>query len=223
MTVRPLVLVAPSGTGKTTVAHALIRTFPQRFAFSVSATTREPREGEVEGEDYHFVSEAEFRRLAAAGELAEWAEVHGRLYGTPMKSLDPEASGGRTPILDIDVAGARQVRQRIPEAAVIFLLPPGPAEWLERLVGRGTEPPEEIRTRLETALGELEEASDFEEFVVNAVLGETVEEIVGLLDGEADAGVSSLRAESLCAALKSGARAWIHGMDSGLGTEDMES
>lgn len=206
---RPLVLVAPSGTGKTTVAQELVRMHPDRFAFSVSATTRSPRAGEVDGRDYHFLTEAGFRSLIDEGALVEWAQVHGRYYGTPLTSLDPALLGGRMPVLDIDVAGADQVRAQVPDATVVFLLPPGPQAWIERLVGRGTETPSQLRVRLETALAELERAPDFEEFVVNEILGETVEEILGVLDRTASAGISPLRAEALCRALKEGATAWV--------------
>lgn len=206
---RPLVLVAPSGTGKTTVAQELVRLHPDRFTFSVSATTRPPRAGEVDGRDYHFVTEDAFKALIADGKLAEWAQVHGRYYGTPFASLDPALLGGRTPVLDIDVAGAEQVQAQIPDATVIFLLPPGPEAWIDRLVGRATETPEQLRVRLETALAELERAPEFEEFVVNEILGETVEEILGVLDRVPSAGISSLRAETLCGALRDGATSWV--------------
>ena len=206
---RPLVLVAPSGTGKTTVARALIEEYPEQFAFSVSATTRPPRSGEQDGVHYHFLDEAEFKGLIDREELAEWAVVHGRMYGTPVASLDPDPLEGRTPVLDIDIQGARQVVERIPGSVAIFLLPPGPDAWITRLVGRGTETPGEVRTRLETALNELEQAREFEEFVVNDRLMETVESVVAVFNGTPSAGVSKLRAEGLCFELKRGAQGWI--------------
>ncbi len=211
---RPLVLVAPSGTGKTTLARALVERHPDRFTFSVSATTRAPRPGEVDGIHYHFLTDAAFRSLAEEGRLAEWAVVHGRMYGTPMESLDPALLDGRTPVLDIDVEGARQVAERIPSSTAIFLLPPGPEAWIHRLVGRGTETPDQVRTRLETALAELERAREFEEFVVNDRLMETIDGVVSVFGGSATAGVSKLKAESLCEELKRGARAWIQRLDS---------
>ena len=214
---RPLVLVAPSGTGKTTVARSLVERHPERFTFSVSATTRPPRAGEQDGIHYHFLDEGQFQALIEEGGLAEWAVVHGRRYGTPVASLDPDRLQGRTPVLDIDIQGARQVVERIPGSVAIFLLPPGPVAWMERLVGRGTETPGEVRTRLETALDELERARDFEEFVVNDRLMETVDHIVAVFDGTPLAGVSKLRAEGLCSELKRGAQDWIRqtGRDAG--------
>lgn len=217
---RPLVLVAPSGTGKTTVARALVEQIPERFTFSVSATTRAPRAGEVDGVHYHFVGDAGFKALVDEGALAEWAVVHGRMYGTPLASLDQARLGGRTPVLDIDVQGAGQVVERIPGSVAIFLLPPGPDRWIARLVGRGTESDEEVRTRLETALGELERAQEFEEFVVNDRLMETVENVVAVFDGKPSAGVSKLRAEGLCHELKRGARDWIRQTSPDPGTPD---
>ncbi|NNF26733.1 MAG: guanylate kinase [Gemmatimonadetes bacterium] len=217
---RPLVLVAPSGTGKTTVARALVERHPERFAFSVSATTRPPRSGEVDGIHYRFLDEAGFKALIDGGELAEWAVVHGRLYGTPLASLDSRRLEGRTPVLDIDIQGARQVVERIPGSVAIFLLPPGPDAWITRLVGRGTETPVEVRTRLETAMDELERAREFEEFVVNDRLMETVESVVAVFSGTPSAGVSKLRAEGLCSELKRGARDWIRQTSPDPGTPD---
>ena len=188
---------------------SLTRRDPDQFTFSVSATTRPRRSGEVDGVDYHFLTRADFRARVSDGGFAEWAEVHGQLYGTPLSSLDPDVLQGRIPVLDIDVQGAEEVRRRVPSAAVIFLLPPSPEVWIERLVGRGTEGPEEIRLRLETACSELERAPLFEEFVVNTTLDQTVSEIGRLLDGHLSAGVSSLRAEALCRSLIRGAERWL--------------
>ena len=209
----PLVLVAPSGTGKTTLAQALTTSHPDLYCFSVSATTRDPRPGEEDGVDYHFLSRQDFEQLVDSGGFAEWAEVHGSLYGTPLKSLAPAALSGRRPVLDIDVQGAQQVLQRIEGTTVIFLLPPNAPTWIERLVGRGTETESEIRVRLETALDELESARLFDEFVVNGDVQETVDEIIRVADGQVPSGLSSLGAEALCASLKEGALAWLRHRD----------
>jgi guanylate kinase len=172
----PVVLSAPSGAGKTTIARALVRG-EDDFAFSVSATTREPRPRETQGRDYWFVSEAEFRSMASRGELAEWAEVHGELYGTPREGLIRAAEAGRHVILDIDVQGARQIREAVPEALLLFILPPSVEELFRRLKGRGTESEETLRRRLTTALGELTAADAFDFFVVNDDLETAIAEV----------------------------------------------
>ena len=149
----PVVLVGPSGAGKTSIAARLVARHPARFAFSVSVTTRAPRGGERDGREYSFRSRPEFEALIAAGELAEWAEVHGEYYGTPAANLMPAGEDSPAPVLDIDIQGARQLMRRADAALVIFILPPGPEEWIARLAGRGTESPAEIARRLRTALG----------------------------------------------------------------------
>lgn len=179
---RPVVLAAPTGAGKTTIAHRLVEG-PGPFVFSVSATTRAPRPGERDGEDYLFVDEERFRRMVEAGELAEWARVHGQLYGTPIRNLDDAAAGGRYPLLDIDVQGARQIRNRVPNALLIFVLPPSMEVWLERLHGRGTEGPDERYRRLRSAARELDDVSGFDVVVVNDDLDEAILEIQGAILG----------------------------------------
>lgn len=173
---RPVVLAAPTGAGKTTIARRLVEG-PGSFVFSVSATTRAPRPGERDGEDYLFVDEERFREMVDAGELAEWARVHGQLYGTPIRNLDDAAAGGRYPLLDIDVQGARQIRDRVPNALLIFVLPPSVEVWLERLHGRGTEGPEERYRRLRSAARELDDVAGFDVVVVNDDLGEAIREV----------------------------------------------
>lgn len=180
----PVVLAAPSGTGKTTIAHALVEG-SDRFVFSVSATTRPPRRHEVEGKDYEFVSEEVFRRMIAAGELAEWAEVHGHLYGTPRRNLDRAAEQGRHPVLDIDVQGAGQIRRNVPEAILVFVFPPTADALLRRLRVRGTEDPAELRRRLEAAGPELEQAKEFDYIVVNDDLAGAVSAVRAIIDAEA--------------------------------------
>lgn len=206
MSRRPLVLVGPSGSGKTTLSHLLLKAHPEDFVFSVSATTRTPRGEEKDGVDYRFVTRDTFQQMIDQGEMAEWAEVHGQLYGTPVASLDPSLTGGRTPILDIDVKGALAVRDQVPGTDPIFILPPDAKVWVDRLLGRGTEDREQVVRRMETALDELESASLFQRFVVNVDLEETLSDIMDLHQGRGGVGISSLRAEALCEELAQGAR-----------------
>jgi guanylate kinase len=172
----PVVLVAPSGTGKTSLANSLV-TKLDRYVFSVSATTRAPRPGEEAGVDYHFLSREEFERRVEAGEFSEWADVHGELYGTPRDEIESAADRGQHVVLDIDVQGARQIRESIPEATLIFVLPPSVGIMLARLEGRGTESPEEIDRRLRSAIIELEAVPEFDHVVVNDDFDSCVEDI----------------------------------------------
>ncbi len=183
MSERPcaLVLVAPSGTGKTTVARALLAESDD-YSFSVSATTRSARAGERDGVDYHFVDRERFGDMARAGRFAEWAEVHGQLYGTPLQNFAAARERGQTLILDIDFQGALQVMRVVPDAASLFLLPPSGEVLLSRLEGRGTESPAEVRRRLETALDELRQADHFPHWLVNDRLEDTVASIRGIVE-----------------------------------------
>lgn len=161
-----LVICAPSGTGKTTLTKRLIAEFP-RFAFSVSCTTRRPRAGERHGEDYEFLSVDEFLRRRDAGFFAEWAEVHGNYYGTPLESTRELLAGGRDVLFDIDVQGAAQLRRTIPGARLVFILPPSRAELERRLRTRGTESEESFNKRLAMAERELSQAHWFNLWIVN--------------------------------------------------------
>jgi guanylate kinase len=161
-----LVIAAPSGAGKTTLARALVERHPD-VEFSVSATTRPKRSYEEGSRDYHFVDEAEFARLQEQGELLEWAVVHGRRYGTPRAEVEQRLKEGQVVVLDIDVKGAGQVRQALPQAVLVFVLPPSGEELRRRLAKRDSEPADERRVRLEAARQELRAAGLFDYIIVN--------------------------------------------------------
>ncbi len=179
----PLVLAAPSGTGKTTIAHALVERF-DHFVFSVSATTRRAREGEVDGVDYDFVSREEFRGMIEDHALLEWAEVHGNLYGTPRRNLEAAQDRGEHVVLDIDVQGARQIRKRAPGAVLIFVFPPSAEALWGRLTARGSERLDEVKRRLRAGRKELEEASHFDYIVVNDDMERAVARVRAIVEAE---------------------------------------
>ena len=179
----PLILAAPSGAGKTSIARelAILR---QDVEFSISWTTRAPRLGEKDGTDYHFRDEAEFRAEIARGGLLEWAEVHGRLYGTPRANLEEARLRGHLLLLDIDVQGSRQIKRSVPEAVSIFVLPPTAEELSRRLQGRGSEAEDARWRRLVTARGELAAAGEFDYVVVNDRLADAVAAVQAIIDAE---------------------------------------
>lgn len=178
---RLVVLAGPTAVGKGTVAAYVRAEHPQVWV-SVSVTTRAPRPGEVDGVHYHFVSDAEFDRMRAADELLEWALVHGQAkYGTPARGVQEALAAGRPALLEIDLQGARQVRQSMPQALFVFLAPPSWAELVHRLVGRGTESDAEREVRLQTARQELAAASEFDTTIVNDDVARAGEELVSLL------------------------------------------
>ena len=178
---RLTVLAGPTAVGKGTVAAYIKANYPQVW-LSVSATTRRPRPGEVHGEHYYFVSDAEFEAMAAAGELLEWAVVHGRAkYGTPRKAVEQALDEGRLALLEIDLQGARQVRTSMPQARFVFLAPPSWDELISRLIGRGTESAQEQRARLHTAEIELAAASEFDAVIVNDDVRRAADELVSLM------------------------------------------
>jgi guanylate kinase len=161
-----LVIAAPSGAGKTTLARALVDRHDD-VEFSVSATTRQKRKHEEGSRDYHFVDDAEFRRMQENEELLEWAVVHGHRYGTPRAEVEQRLKEGRVVVLDIDVKGAGQVRQALPQAVLVFVLPPSAEELRRRLAGRATESHDERQVRLQTARQELRSAALFDYIIVN--------------------------------------------------------
>ena len=178
---RLVVLAGPTAVGKGTVSAYVREHFPDVW-LSVSATTRAPRPGEVEGVHYHFVDEAEFARMERDGELLESAVVHGRNhYGTPRRPVQEALAAHRMALLEIDLQGARQVRATMPEALFVFLAPPSWEELERRLVGRGTEDAEERARRLATARVELAAEKEFDEAIVNDDVRRAAEELVSLM------------------------------------------
>lgn len=162
----PLVIAAPSGAGKTTLAHALVDRTPG-LVFSVSATTRPRRPHESSGADYHFVESREFDRMIRDDALVEWATVHGNRYGTPRVSIESSVAAGEVVVLDIDIQGAHQIRASFEDAVLVFVLPPSADELGRRLSGRGSEAEAERRRRLRNARAELPSAADFDYVVLN--------------------------------------------------------
>jgi guanylate kinase len=183
---RVVVLSGPSGVGKSMVVRCLRERVPN-LQFSVSATTRAPRPGEVDGVDYHFVSPAHFQHLIDDGALLEWAEIHGGLHrsGTLAAPVRAATASGLPVLIEVDLAGARAVKKAMSEAITVFLAPPSWADLEARLVGRDTETPEAIRRRLDTARIEMAAQDEFDEVVVNSRLESACAELVSLLVGNA--------------------------------------
>ncbi len=183
---RVVVLSGPSAVGKSTLVRCLRERIPE-LHFSVSATTRAPRPGEVDGVDYHFVTPARFQQLIDEGALLEWAEIHSGLHrsGTPARPIRDATAAGHPVLVEVDLAGARAVKQAMPEAITVFLAPPSWEALESRLVGRGTETAEVIERRLATARTELAAQDDFDEVVVNSQLESACAELVSLLVGQA--------------------------------------
>jgi guanylate kinase len=177
-----LVLSGPSAVGKSTVVRCLRERVPD-LHFSVSVTTRAPRPGEVDGVDYTFVTAEQFQQLIDDGALLEWADIHGGLQrsGTPAAPVLAATAAGRPVLIEVDLAGARAVKKAMPEAVSVFLAPPSWEALESRLVSRGTETPEAMARRLETAKAELAAQGDFDEVVVNSQLESACAELVSLL------------------------------------------
>lgn len=161
----PLILCAPSGAGKSTLVKRLCQEFP--LSFSISCTTRAPREGEIDGKDYFFLSKEEFLAKKEAGEFAEWAVVHGNYYGTPMKAVQDRLAEGQDILFDIDIQGAAQLAVSLANARFAFIFPPSLEVLEKRLVGRGTDSAEVIAKRLQNAKTEMQMANWFEVWIVN--------------------------------------------------------
>jgi guanylate kinase len=181
---RLIVVSAPSGAGKTTLCEAACRHLPH-LVYSVSSTTRAPREGEQEGQDYFFVSEAQFREGIATGKWAEWARVHDHYYGTSARFIEDHLDAGRDVLLDIDVQGAAQILQRYPDALTIFIMAPSKAVLRQRLSERGLDSAEVIDKRMQNAESEIARRGMYRHVVVNDDLDRAIARFVSLLKGEA--------------------------------------
>ncbi|MFJ4524285.1 guanylate kinase [Streptomyces sp. NPDC088810] len=178
---RLTVLSGPSGVGKSTVVAHMRKEHPEVW-LSVSATTRKPRPGEQHGVHYFFVTDEEMDKLIANGELLEWAEFAGNRYGTPRAAVQERLENGEPVLLEIDLQGARQVRESLADAQLVFLAPPSWEELVRRLTGRGTEPPEVIERRLAAARTELAAEPEFDVTLVNTSVEDVARELLALMD-----------------------------------------
>ncbi|GIN91429.1 guanylate kinase [Siminovitchia terrae] len=179
-----IVLSGPSGVGKGTVRKAVFSRPDAKFEYSISMTTREPREGEVDGVDYFFQSKEKFEQLIEEGKLLEYAEYVGNYYGTPVDYVKETLEAGKDVFLEIEVQGAKQVREKFPDGLFIFLMPPSLAELKNRIVGRGTESEELINNRMEAARKEIELTSMYDYIVVNDDVERAVDKINAIVQAE---------------------------------------
>lgn len=179
------VISAPSGAGKTTLCRGVLQSMPD-IKFSVSHTTRSPRQEEVEDVHYNFIDEKEFQRMIAGSEFIEWAEVHGNFYGTSRKKIAEMTGAGIDVLLDIDVQGAKQVKESLPDSVLIFILPPSFEALKERLTGRMTDTDEVIRRRLKKASDEIREYKNYDYVIVNDVIENALTELKSVIIAERD-------------------------------------
>ncbi|MDE3134408.1 MAG: guanylate kinase [Acidobacteriota bacterium] len=177
------VITGPSGVGKGTLIRALLDRVPA-LQLAVSATTRAPRPGEQDGVAYHFLSPERFSARVDAGDFVEWAEYSGNRYGTLRSELERRLDTGIPVVLEIELQGARQVREKMPEAVQVFIAPPSAETLRTRLIGRGTDTEEQVRSRLETAAAELAAQPEFPHVVVNDRLEEALDALAGIVQGE---------------------------------------
>lgn len=179
-----LIVSSPSGAGKTTLTRRLLMEFPE-FRFSVSHTTRKPRPNEVDGRDYHFVTEEAFRKMIADNGFAEWAEVHGNLYGTSVGEIGQARDEGKSGVLfDVDYQGARQIKEKFPDAVGVFILPPSMDELRRRLEGRGADDERSRRRRFKKAREEIEHYPFFDYMIVNDDLERALNDLRGIVLAE---------------------------------------
>jgi len=179
---RLFVISSPSGGGKTTVIKSLLNDDPE-LVYSISMTTRAPRDGEIDGKDYYFTGTEEFRRGIETGRFLEWAVVHGDYYGTPREQIEKMLEEGRKILLDIDVQGGRSVKASLPDSILIFLLPPSLDVLRRRLEARGTESEERLKRRLQTASEEITESEVYDHRIINDTLDETIESVRTIIYG----------------------------------------
>ncbi|HEY2201734.1 MAG TPA: guanylate kinase [Solirubrobacteraceae bacterium] len=188
---RVFVITGPSGVGKGTLIRGLMEQLSD-LQLSVSATTRAPRPGEREGVDYHFLSREEFERKVSAGEFVEHADYAGRSYGTLRSELEGRVRAGAPVVLEIEVQGARQVRSSVPDAVQVFIAPPSLEVLRTRLIGRGTDDPEEVERRLRVAAEELTAQSEFAHVVINDRLEDALMQLAAIVAGELEARATTL-------------------------------
>ncbi|EIA19208.1 guanylate kinase [Listeria fleischmannii 1991] len=179
-----IVLSGPSGVGKGTVREAVFKDPETKFEYSISMTTRKPREGEVDGVDYYFRSREEFEKAISDGKMLEYAEYVGNYYGTPLDYVEERLNSGVDIFLEIEIQGAMQVKKRMPEGVFIFLTPPDLAELKSRLIGRGTETLDVVEARMKTAKEEIEMMASYDYAVVNDVVLDAVRKIKGIVETE---------------------------------------